>query len=190
LAKVFIGKNHKSKQKEVIKFKQEKIILTNHEPGLSPTAEELSKVVLARIGLMPRKKGSTDKMHQTLLELYERSKQSYRKKKPELAIMTVEDMGVFAGISRQTMYDYLGRWTELGIITKTSFVNEGKVVIGYKLNGNTLERAFERSMNIVMDNLNETQKLIRELQRSVKNEKIAETQKINAIDSQESLVEA
>ena len=167
------------------KFAQEKIILTNHEPGLNPTADELSKVILARIGLMPRKKGSTDKMHQTLLELYERSKDSYRKKKPELAIMTVEDMGAFAGISRQTMYDYLGRWTELGIITKTSFVNDGKVLIGYRLNGNTLEKAFERSMSVVMDNLNETQKLIRELQRFVKNEKISETQKINAIDAED-----
>ncbi|MFC1733948.1 hypothetical protein ACFL6I_26905 [candidate division KSB1 bacterium] len=174
----------------MIKLKNEKIILTNHEPGLNPTADELSKIILARIGLMPRKKGSTDKMHQTLLELYERSKQSYRKKRPELAIMTVEDMGTFAGISRQTMYDYLGRWTELGIITKTSFVNEGRVVIGYKLNGNTLEKAFERSMQVVQNNLNDTQKLIRELQRSVKNEKIAETQKINAIDSQEPVVEA
>lgn len=171
-------------------FKNEKIILTNHEPGLNPTADELSKVILARIGLMPRKKGSTDKMHQTLLELYERSKQSYRKKKPELAIMTVEEMGVFAGISRQTMYDYLGRWTELGLISKTSFVSEGKVVIGYRLNGNTLEKAFEKSMQVVLNNLNDTQKLIRELQRFVKNEKISETQRINAIDDQESAVEA
>lgn len=142
-------------------------------------------MILARIGLMPRKKGSTDKMHQTLLELYERSKESYRKKKPELAIMTVEDMGTFAGISRQTMYDYLSRWTELNIIAKTSYINEGKVIIGYKLNGNTLEKAFERSIQAIQANLETTQSLIKELQRSVKNEKISETQKINAIDAAE-----
>jgi len=169
----------------VIKFATEKIVLTSHEPGLNPSAEELSKIILNRIGLMPRKKGSTDKMHQTLLELYERSKESYRKKHPELAIMTVEDMGTFAGISRQTMYDYLSRWTELSLIVKTSYINEGKVIIGYKLNGNTLEKAFEKSMSVIKDNLDNTQKLIRELQRSVKNEKISETQRINAIDEKE-----
>lgn len=166
-------------------FKTEKIVLANHEPGLNPTAEDLSKIILARIGLMPRKKGSTDKMHQTLLELYERSKQAYRKKKPELSIMTVEDMGTFAGISRQTMYDYLGRWTELGLIAKTSFINEGKVIIGYKLNGNTLEQAFQKSIAAIQDNLSTTQNLIRELQKTVKNEKISESQKINQIDKRE-----
>lgn len=164
-------------------FANEKIVLTNHEPGLNPTREELSKIILARIGLMPRKKGSTDKMHNTLLELYERSKESYRKKKPELAIMTVEDMGLFAGISRQTMYDYLRRWTELDIITKTSYIADSKVIIGYKLNGNTLEKAFEKTISTIQNNLETTQKLIRELQRTVKNEKISETQRINAIDS-------
>jgi len=163
-------------------FKTEKIVLTNHEPGLNPTADDLANIIMARIGLLPRKKGSTDRMHQTLLELYERAKQAYRKKKPELAVMTVEDMGDFAGISRQTMYDYLGRWTELGLIAKTSFINESKVIIGYKLNGNTLEQAFQKSMTAIQDNLNTTQNLIRELQRSVKNEKISETQKINQID--------
>lgn len=167
-------------------FADTKIILTNFEPGLNPSSDDLANVILSRTGLLPRKKGSTDRMHHVLLELYERSKQAYRKKKPELSIMTVEDMGLFAGISRQTMYDYLGRWTELGLIAKTSFVCDGKVIIGYKLNGPTLERAFERSISAIQENLNATMTLIRELQRSVKNEKISEAQKINQIDKRES----
>ena len=169
----------------MIAFKDTKIVLTNAEPGMSPSAEELAKVIMARTGLMPRKKGSTDRMHNILLELYERAKQAYRKKRPEMAVMTVEDMGDFAGISRQTMYDYLGRWTDIGLITKTSFINEGKVVIGYKLNGNTLEQAFQKSISAVQENLNTTQSLIKELQRSVKNEKIREKQGMNQIDRQE-----
>ncbi|MFO8016207.1 MAG: hypothetical protein R6U32_03825 [Candidatus Woesearchaeota archaeon] len=171
---------------EVISFRDNKIILTDAETGLSPDAEELSKVILARTGLMPRKKGSTDKMHNLLLELYERSKQAYRKKRPELAVMTVEDMGDFAGISRQTMYDYLGRWTALNLIVKTSYISQGAVVIGYRLNGNTLEKAFEKCISTIQQNLDNTQKLIKELQRSVKNEKIKEKQQINRIDSDES----
>ncbi|MBD3313580.1 hypothetical protein GF345_03995 [Candidatus Woesearchaeota archaeon] len=167
-------------------FRDTKIILTDHEPGMNSTSEELAQVIMARIGLLPRKKGSTDRMHNVLLELYERAKQSYRKKKPELAVMTVEDMGDFAGISRQTMYDYLGRWTEIGLIAKTSFINDGKVIIGYKLNGNTLEQAFQKSIAAVQDNLNTTQNLIRELQRSVKNEKIKEKQRINQVDKKDS----
>ena len=169
----------------MIKFKDTKIILTNAEPGLNAGSDDLANIIMARIGLLPRKKGSTDKMHQVLLELYERAKQSYRKKRPEMAIMTVEDMGSFAGISRQTMYDYLSRWTELGLIAKTSFINEGKVIIGYKLNGNTLEQAFDRSISTIQENLSQTQNLIRELQRTVKNEKISESQKINQIDKRE-----
>ncbi|MFO8016246.1 MAG: helix-turn-helix domain-containing protein [Candidatus Woesearchaeota archaeon] len=169
----------------MIKLKNEKIVLTNNEPGMNPSAEELAQVIMARIGLMPRKRGSTDRMHNILLELYERAKQAYRKKKPEIAVMTVEDMGDFAGISRQTMYDYLGRWTDIGLIIKTSFINQGRVIIGYKLNGNTLEQAFQKSISAIQDNLNTTQSLIKELQRSVKNEKIREKQGMNQVDRQE-----
>ncbi len=58
--------------------------------------------------------------------------------------MTVEEMGSYAGITRQTMYDYLKRWLALDIIIKTSYIGSNqKVVIGYKLNGNNIESAFQ-----------------------------------------------
>ncbi len=136
---------------------------------------------------MPRKKGATDKMHRTLLELYERAKQANRQKRPELSVMTVEEMGMFAGISRQTMYDYLSRWTEISLIVKTSYIHNSKVVIGYKLNGNTVEQAFEKAMHAMQMHMEITQKYIRELQRLVKNEKIAETQKENQVEPEQGL---
>lgn len=169
-------RGYKLKTKEVKPFKKNKIIIQDHEPSINPTSEELAAIILARIGLMPRKQGSTDKMHRVLLELYERAKQSYRQKKPELAVMTVEQMGCYAGISRQTMYDYLNRWTTLNIINKTSYIANSKVTIGYKLTGNTLEQSFEKVMNRIKINMELTQRYIRELQRLVKNEKISETQ--------------
>ena len=169
-------KQIKLKKYEVKPFKQHKIIIQDHEPSINPTSEELAAIILARIGLMPRKQGSTDKMHRVLLELYERAKQSYRQKKPEFGVMTVEEMGYHAGISRQTMYDYLNRWTTLNIINKTSYIANGKVTIGYKLTGNTLEQSFEKVISRIKMNMEITQRYIRELQRLVKNEKISETQ--------------
>lgn len=163
--------------KEVISFKNAKIVLQNHEPGMNPTSEELAKVVMSRMGLEPRKSGSTDKMFRTLLEMYERSKAAHRDKKPELAVMTVEEMGAYAGITRQTMYDYLRRWLELNMITKTSYIVDNKVVIGYKLNGPTLEASFDKARQQVSNNLELTIRYIRELQKLIKNEKISQTQK-------------
>ncbi len=160
--------------------KSEKIIMTESEPGINPGSEELARVVIDRLGLAPRKEGSTDKMYKTLLELYERSKQANREKNPELAVMTVDDMGYFAGITRQTMYEYLKRWMSLGLVVKTSYINEGRVIIGYKLNGNTLEQAFEKSMQKIKNNLDTTMKYIKELQRLVKNEKLSTGQKAKA----------
>ena len=96
-----------------------KIVLQHHEAGMNPTSEELARVVMARIGLEPRKKGSTEKMYRTLIELYEKAKVAHREKKPEEAVMTVEEMGYYAGITRQTMYDYLRRWLDLNLIVKT-----------------------------------------------------------------------
>ena len=112
---------------------------------MNPTSEELAKIVMSRVGLEPRKSGSTDKMHRCLLELYERSKIANREKNLEKAVMTVEEMAFFAGITRQTMYDYLKRWIALSLIMKTSHINNNKVIIGYKLNGTTLEQAFEKA---------------------------------------------
>lgn len=158
-----------------------KIILNNKETGLNPTGDELAKVILARMGLEPRKTGSTENMHKVFLELYERMKLANREKRPESSVMTVEDMGVYAGITRQTMYDYLKRWLTLNVIMKTSYIKDGKVIIGYKLNGATVESAFEKAVLNIQNNLEITKKYIQELQRVLKNEKISQKQKENAI---------
>lgn len=152
----------------------EKIILNDITPSsINPDSKELANVIIYRIGLMPRKKGSTQDMFKVLLNLYERTKISNQQKRPESAIMTVEEMGKAAGITRQTMYEYLSRWTELDLIVKTSYIWEGKVIIGYKLNGTTLESAFDRVFVKVKNNMEMTQKYIRELQKTLKNEKLS-----------------
>lgn len=146
--------------------------------SVTPDSKELANVVISRIGLMPRKKGSTEGMYRTLIELYEKTKRANQDKRPEAAIMTVEEMGKFAGITRQTMYEYLSRWTALDLIVKTSYIWEGKVIIGYKLNGNTLEAAFDRVLVKIKNNLEMTHKYIRELQKSLKNEKLSRHQQM------------
>jgi hypothetical protein len=155
-----------------------KIIISNHEPSMNPTSEELCAVIMQRIGLMPRRDGATaaDKMHNVLIELYEKTKTAQREKRPEAAIMTVEEMGLHAGVTRQTMYDYLKRWLDLDLVSKTSYINNGKVIIGYKLNGTTLESAFEKSMQKINNHLETSMKYVRELQKLIKNEKISATQ--------------
>ena len=153
-----------------------KIVLNNIETEINPTSDELANVIINRMGLMPRKKGSTENMHKVLVELYERAKTASKERQPEEAIMTVEEMGLFAGITRQTMYDYLRRWIQLNLIIKTSYIKDGKVIIGYKLNGNTLESAYEKSATIIKNNLDLTQKYVQELQKMLKNEKISRSQ--------------
>ena len=110
--------------------------------------------------------------HKLVLELYERKKMSNRDKRPELAIMPVEEMGSFAGIKRQTMYDYLHRWLDLQILKKTSFVSSGKVVIGYELNGSNLEGAFRKAEVQVKNHLESSFKIIDQLQNEIKKEKL------------------
>ena len=152
--------------------------LTNIEPSsMNPDSKELASVIINRMGLEPRKKGSTDLMYRVLIELYERTKLSNKEKKPELAVLTVEEMGNVAGITRQTMYDYIKRWIDLDLIVKTSYIYEGKVIIGYKLNGATLENSFEKASVKIKNNLDLTLKLVKELQNSIKKEKISETMK-------------
>ncbi|MFC1741834.1 hypothetical protein ACFL3V_04835 [Nanoarchaeota archaeon] len=163
----------------MIDFRESKLVLQSHEPGMNPTSEELAKIIMSRMGLEPRKSGATDKMFQILLELYERAKQAHREKRPESAVITVEEMGAYAGITRQTMYDYLRRWLDLSMIIKTSYIVDNKVVIGYKLNGSTLEASFDKARQQISNNLDLTSKYIQELQRRIKNEKISQTQKIN-----------
>ncbi len=155
-----------------------KIILTNSEPNLNADSNELATVLIERMGLMPRKKGSTERMNRVLIELYEKAKQASQKKNPTMAIMTVEEMAMHAGITRQTMYDYIKRWLALELIHKTSYIDVyNKVNIGYKLNGNTLEQAFEKSKVRINNHLDLTKKFIIELQRTLKNEKISKKAK-------------
>jgi hypothetical protein len=121
-------------------------------------------------------------MHRTLIELYERAKKAGKNKNPTLAIMTVEEMGAYAGITRQTMYDYLKRWLQLDLISKTSFVGpDQKVVVGYKLNGNTIEAAFQKASVKIRNNLDQTIRYVTELQRVLKNEKISQSQRAKEI---------
>ena len=156
-----------------------KIQLEHKETTENPSTEELSKVLLTRFGLIPRKKDGNAQMHSLMMELYERKKIANRDKKPESAVMPVEEMGKFAGIKRQTMYDYLKRWVELDLISKTSYIADGKVIIGYKLNGSTLESAFEKSVQRITNYLETSMKYVRELQKLIKNEKIAASQQKN-----------
>lgn len=152
--------------------------LTSVEPAsMNPDSKELAELLISRMGLSPRKVGSTDQMYKVLIELYERMKLSAREKKPELAVLTVEEMGNHAGITRQTMYEYLKRWNDLDLITKATYIFEGKVIVGYKLNGVTLENAFEKATVKIKNNLEQTLKYARELQNVVKKEKISETMK-------------
>lgn len=156
---------------------------------MNPTSDELARVIMTRIGLEPRKKGATDKMYRTLVELYERSKLAHRDKKPEASVMTVEEMGLFAGISRQTMYDYLRRWLDLNLISKASYIKDNKVIIGYKLNGATLEAGFEKAMVEVKNNMELTLRYVQQLQKLIKNEKISIAQKERSGELQETVVE-
>jgi len=163
---------------EVFIMARRAFYLTNTEPSsMNPDSKELATVIINRMGLSPRKVGSTDQMYRVLIELYERTKLSNIEKKPELAVLTVEEMGNVAGITRQTMYDYIKRWIDLDLVVKTSYIYEGKVIIGYKLNGVTVENAFEKAAVKVKNNLELTLKYAKELQNSIKKEKISETMK-------------
>lgn len=159
------------------------IQLGNAEILPDAETDEMARILLARFGLLPRKKDGAAKMHSLLLELYERKKQANKDKRPESAVMPVEEMGAFAGIKRQTMYDYLHRWLILGILRKTSFVADGKVVIGYELNGNNLEGAFRKAESTIKNHLEDSFKLLGELQNKIKKDKI--TSAINAPNTTE-----
>ena len=152
--------------------------LTNKEPGsVNPDSKELANIIIERMGLSPRKTGSTDQMYRVMVELYERMKLSQKEKKPELAVLTVEEMGNHANITRQTMYEYIKRWLDLELIAKTTYIYENKVIVGYKLNGVTLENAFEKATVRIRNHLDQTLKHVRDLQNTIKREKISETMK-------------
>lgn len=148
-----------------------KIQLEHREPE-NTTSEHLAHTLLARFGLLPRKKDGSAQMHKLLLELYERKKKSNREHQPEAAVMPVDDMSAYAMIARQTMYDYLNRWLDLNILKKTSFVSNGKVIIGYELNGPTLESSFRKAETTIKNHLDYSFKLLEDLQNTVKKEKL------------------
>lgn len=150
-------------------------ILLDHSEAIRSDPEELSKVLLSRFGLLPRKKDGSAQFHKLLLELYERKKIANREKKPEEAVMPVEEMALHAGIKRQTMYDHLKRWLDLQILKKTSFVSSGKVVIGYELNGTNLEGAFRKAESTIKAHLDTSFRLIEQLQNEIKKEKLRST---------------
>jgi len=149
-----------------------KIELKYMNPGDNADSDELSKVVLARFGLMPRKKDAKAGFHRLLLELYEKRKIANNEKKPESAVMTVEEMGAVSGIKRQTMYDYLRRWTSLQILKKTTLVNQGVVITGYELNGINLENAFRKAEAIIQEHVYKSIDIVKELQNEIKKEKL------------------
>ena len=150
-----------------------KIQLNQVEAVPEANAVELAKVILARLGLIPRKKDGQAQFHKLLLELYERKKEANRERRPEMAVLPVEVMAMHAGIKRQTMYDYLGRWLGLQILKKTSFVSDGKVIIGYELNGTNLEGAFKKAEHTIAQHASQTTDLIKDLQNQIKKEKLS-----------------
>lgn len=149
-----------------------KIELDLVEPVELSSSDELAKIILARLGLLPRKNDALAKFHKLLIELYERKKIANRDRRPELAVMTVEEMGLCAGIKRQTMYDHLNRWLVLNILKKTSFVLEGKIITGYELNGTNLESAFKKAEFVVHNQMTITQDIVRQFQNEIKKEKL------------------
>ena len=149
-----------------------KIQLETTESLDTNNPEELAKVLLSRFGLLPRKKDGNAAIHKIVLELYERKKTANRDRKPEAAVVTVEEMGTLAGIKRQTMYEYLHRWLDLQLLRKTSFVANGKVVIGYELNGTNLEGAFRKAELVIKNHLDHSFRLIDNLQNEIKKEKL------------------
>lgn len=152
--------------------KTHKFELEHIEPLPDADTEEITRIILARFGLLPRKSDGIAKMHNLLSEISERKKQSNREKKPELAVLPVEEMALHAGIKRQTMYDYLNRWLKLNILKKTSFVSNGKVIIGYELNGSNLESAFRKAEMAIRNHTEESVELVKRLQNEIKREKL------------------
>jgi hypothetical protein len=149
-----------------------KIELKYMNPGQGADSDELSRVVLARFGLMPRKKDAKAGFHRLILEMYEKKKTATNERKPELAVMTVEEMGAISGIKRQTMYDYLRRWTNLQILKKTTLVNSGAVITGYELNGVNLENAFRKAEAIIQEHVTKSIDIVKELQNEIKKAKL------------------
>lgn len=157
---------------------EDKLVLSTKQAEVGMSAEELAHVIVERLGLVPRKKNATEHTYKLLLELYERQKQSVQMKDPALAIMTVEEMAMYTKISRQTMYEYLGRWLHTGMLQKVSFLDDKrKLVVGYRLCGSTLEDAFGHMRTLLHKHVELTGQYIVDLQKRIKNEKISASMK-------------
>lgn len=134
--------------------------------------KELTRCILSRFGLLPRKQGAKIRVEALLLELYERKKHAYRHKRPDNAVMTVEAMATYARVSRQTMYDYLYRFLQINILKKTSFMKDHALITGYELSGHNLETSFSKAISIIHEELDASLELVRSLQNEIKKEKL------------------
>lgn len=153
-----------------------KIILQNDTIPQDASSELIATILLSRIGLLPRKSGSTKDMHSVILQLYERSKLSNKLSQPQMALMSVEEMAKYANVSRQTFYEYLSRWVELNLIQKQNYVvmspTGKRIYNGYRLNGNNLLAAVEKVNETIQNNMNETIRITKLLQNEIKKEKL------------------
>lgn len=104
------------------------------------TQNEVLKVILKRMGLAPSKVDAIGDFNRLFNELYERKK--FAIKDPKNSVMSVDEMSIYTGIKRQTMYDYLSRWLEIQFLKKTCIGLNEK--IGYELSGPSLEASFQK----------------------------------------------
>lgn len=142
------------------------------KPLDNSNSQELTRCVLSRFGLLPRKNGAKIKIEELILELYERKKKAYKEKKGDFAVMTVEEMATYAKVSRQTMYDYLYRFLQINILKKTSYMKNNKIVTGYELSGNNLENSFSKAISIIQEQLETSIEYVKLLQNEIKKEKL------------------
>lgn len=141
-------------------------------PSPNAAKEELASVILGRIGLLPKKVDAKAGFNKLLLELYEKKKLSVKENKPELSLMTIEEMALISGIKRQTFYDHLGRWIDLGLIKKATYIKEKDRIRGYELAGNNVENAFNKVQSTITEHLEQTREMISLLQNEIKKEKL------------------
>ena len=67
----------------------------------------------------------------------------------------------------------IGVWVnEVNFEKKTSFVSNGKVVIGYELNGQNLEGAFRKAETAIKNHMDDSFRLINHIQNEIKKDKI------------------
>ena len=83
------------------------------------------------------------------------------------------------------MYEYLNRFLDLDLVKKISFVSQGKVVIGYEMNGTNLEGAFRKAEVRVRNHIEQSFNIIEQIQKEVKKEKIIASSKKEAYSHQQ-----